>query len=503
MNDKRKQRAGFSDAAATQDRLPPHSPEGEQGVLGCVLLSPADCMEECVKRLKPGSAVFYDERHKLIFEVFAELYGSPEAIDIITVQARLTDRKRLEEVGGLAYLTSLPDTVPSAANLTYYLDIVLEKYAMRLIVNTCTNVRAQVYEFEGPAKELLDRVDRDLARLTETNRNFLGDQMAPQFLKQPNEFAEGAYDHLFREPSKGEPGLELPIGFPLRIRRKEATLVAASDKSGKSTLLSYFALHLAAQEPGVCIASFEEPPRDSLWRLAAQLLGQKHLPDTPTKRGEAASAMAWLNKRFWFYDFLGISDWRDVLDTFRYAAEKHGVWLFVLDSVMRIGIADDDYAQQGFAATAFANFAMKNNSHLFFVMHENKSDAKAKGRIRGSALWSANASNILQLERNQEKVEKVEKVEWQIRNERNQTTPDFEDIKEKEAALGKLRKDWDTRMVLRGQRLMGSNQNAAKRFWFDGGSAQFRDRWEDLPVNWLARWKGTNRTNRTEATHEA
>src|SRR5580658_10151570 len=119
----RRRKAGFSDAAPGVDRLPPHSPEAEQGVLGCVLLSPNDCVGECVEKFKVGSEVFYDLRHRTIFEALVEMYDQREAIDLITLQQRLKNKQRLEEVGGLAYLSSLPDTVPSAANLVYYVDI--------------------------------------------------------------------------------------------------------------------------------------------------------------------------------------------------------------------------------------------------------------------------------------------------------------------------------------------------------------------------------------------
>src|SRR5882762_2240751 len=83
------------------DRLPPHSPEAEQGVLGCVLLSPNECMGECIEKLKAGPEVFYDLRHQTIFSTLAEMYDGREAIDVITLQQRLKDKQRLEEVGGI------------------------------------------------------------------------------------------------------------------------------------------------------------------------------------------------------------------------------------------------------------------------------------------------------------------------------------------------------------------------------------------------------------------
>ena len=83
--------------AGNVDRLPPHSPEAEQGVLGCVLLSPNDCMGECIEKFKPGSEVFYDLRHQTIFETLAEMYDQREAIDVITLQQRLKDKQPLEQ----------------------------------------------------------------------------------------------------------------------------------------------------------------------------------------------------------------------------------------------------------------------------------------------------------------------------------------------------------------------------------------------------------------------
>ncbi len=164
----RRKKAGFSDAAPKVDRLPPHSPEAEQGVLGCLLLSPNECVGECVEKFQAGAEVFYDLRHQTIYEALVEMYDSREAIDLITLQQRLKNKQRLEEVGGLTYLSSLPDTVPSAANLSYYLDIVMEKYILRKMIHTCTEVVGRVYEHEGEVDALLDEVERDILRISET-----------------------------------------------------------------------------------------------------------------------------------------------------------------------------------------------------------------------------------------------------------------------------------------------------------------------------------------------
>src|SRR5882762_953668 len=157
----------FSDAPRL-DRLPPHSPEAEQGVLGCVLLSPNECMGVCIEKLRGGAETFYDLRHQTIFSMLSEMYDRREAIDVITLQQSLKNKQMLEEVGGVAYLSALPDTVPSAANLSYYLDIVQEKYLLRKMIHTCTDVVGRVYDYEGEVDALMDEVERDILRISES-----------------------------------------------------------------------------------------------------------------------------------------------------------------------------------------------------------------------------------------------------------------------------------------------------------------------------------------------
>jgi replicative DNA helicase len=163
-----RRRRSASSESMKADRLPPHSPEAEQGVLGCVLLSPNECMGECVEKFKSGADVFYDLRHQTIFSTLVEMYDSREAIDVITLQQRLKNKQLLEEVGGIPYLATLPDAVPSAANLSYYLDIVQEKFLLRKMIHTCTEVVGRVYDFEGEVDALLDEVERDILRISES-----------------------------------------------------------------------------------------------------------------------------------------------------------------------------------------------------------------------------------------------------------------------------------------------------------------------------------------------
>src|SRR5437763_6544076 len=78
------------------DRLPPHSLEAEQGVLGCIMLSASECLGQCIEKLKVGGEVFYDLRHRTIYEMMVEMYDTKVPIDTITLQQRLKDQQQLD-----------------------------------------------------------------------------------------------------------------------------------------------------------------------------------------------------------------------------------------------------------------------------------------------------------------------------------------------------------------------------------------------------------------------
>jgi replicative DNA helicase len=165
----RQQKSSRADARPTIYRLPPHWPEGERGILGCILISPNECMGECMEKLKGnGAEVFYDLRNKEIFNSLVMMFDERTPIDLITVQQQLKDKQLLDQVGGITYLAQLQDATPSAANLSYYLDIVQEKYLLRKMIHTCTDVVGRVYDYEGDVDALMDEVERDILKISES-----------------------------------------------------------------------------------------------------------------------------------------------------------------------------------------------------------------------------------------------------------------------------------------------------------------------------------------------
>ncbi len=217
------------------ERLPPHSPEAEQGVLGCIMLSPNDCLGESIEKLKAGAEVFYDLRHQTIFSALLEMYDSREAIDVITLQQRLKNKQLLDEVGGLAYLASLPDMVPSAANLAYYLDIVQEKFLLRKMIRTCTEVVTRVYDYEGEVDALMDEVERDILRISESRVQ--SHTATIKELKMTTGLHGGEMIVIAARPSVGKTSLAMNIAEHVSIDQRLPVGVFSLEMTSESLVL--------------------------------------------------------------------------------------------------------------------------------------------------------------------------------------------------------------------------------------------------------------------------
>lgn len=237
-------------------RLPPHSVESEQGLLGCMLLSPNDCIGMFLEKCGEEREVCYDLRHQAILELMVEMYDRKEAIDLITLHQRLKDKNQIESVGGFAYLASLPDATPSAANFCEYLGIVREKATLRALIQTCTGAVAKVYECESTPEALLDEVGRDILRVTE--------QRAESNILPPKERVQRAITLIEKLHANKGALTGLGTGFPdfdkmtTGLHGGEMIIIAARPSQGKSSLAMNIADAVAVeQQAPVCVFSLE------------------------------------------------------------------------------------------------------------------------------------------------------------------------------------------------------------------------------------------------------
>lgn len=147
-----------------QDRIPPHSLEAEQSVLGSIFLDP----ETVVNVLEYLEAIdFYKKSHQLIFDAIVRLYNRNEAMDVVTLANDLENKGQLENVGGLDYLAELAIVVPTAANVEYYSKIVEEKSILRNLIRSATDIVKKGYEEGDELSVILDSAEQNILQVSE------------------------------------------------------------------------------------------------------------------------------------------------------------------------------------------------------------------------------------------------------------------------------------------------------------------------------------------------
>src|SRR5256714_4677098 len=213
-------------------RTLPHSIEAEQGVLGSMLISPREIIAECVEKINEN--YFYIPAHQTIYTVLVRLWNAGQGIDLITFTQVLRDRNLLETVGGASAVTSLFTFLPTAANLTYYLEIVRDKYILRQIIAACTESVRRSFEEQDEVHNLLDEVEQKIFSVGE-------DRFKGQVLTMKDQVMEAieAIEQLY-ERRGGINGIATGFAQVDRItngvHESEQIVIAARPGMGKNAL---------------------------------------------------------------------------------------------------------------------------------------------------------------------------------------------------------------------------------------------------------------------------
>lgn len=243
--------------SATSDRLPPHSPEAEAGVLGCILEAPAEGLNRLAER-RVQPEWFYDLRHQTVFAAMQVLHEKRDVpVDIITLQQFLKDQGKLEDVGGIPFLTTFQAAVAGPTMLPYYLDIVREKFATRRLISTCTELVGKAYEHTGPVDKLLSGAEHEIESLSglllEHREKHIKQVLANEVLPQLEE-------HYTRGKQKLR-GLSTGLTYADKvvrgIRPNYYYVVAARPGDGKTSWAMNVVEHTAAQGLPVGVFTLE------------------------------------------------------------------------------------------------------------------------------------------------------------------------------------------------------------------------------------------------------
>ena len=146
------------------DKVPPHSIESEQAVLGALLLD-WDSMSEVVTTLKPEK--FYSLQNQLIYEALFKLFTKNIKGDTLSLINKLTEDGKLEQAGGTAYIASLTDKVPSSENIEYYANVVKDRATRRDLIKATSEIRSSAFELNQESNLILDQAEKKIFALAE------------------------------------------------------------------------------------------------------------------------------------------------------------------------------------------------------------------------------------------------------------------------------------------------------------------------------------------------
>ncbi len=222
------------------DKLPPQNVEAEKSLLGCLMLDP-DAINKVVDFLLKED--FYKETHQKIYNSIFELFEKREPIDVLTVSSRLRERKHLETIGGVAYLTSLVNAVPTASHILNYAKIVGQKRILRNLIEAGQTIDALAYQETEDVDELVDRAEKKIFSI------------AQKSLTQTFIPVRDTLDETWQridELSKRKGGMRgLPTGFRTLdnvlagLQKSDLVILAARPSLGKSAMAVDIARHIA------------------------------------------------------------------------------------------------------------------------------------------------------------------------------------------------------------------------------------------------------------------
>ncbi len=248
--------------ASNVARREPYSIEAEQSVLGCILISNVVASELC-SRLKKED--FYSGVHKSIFESMQNLINKNQPVDYVTLVSELEKDNKLDAIGGMNYITTLTNAVPTAANYEHYAEIVLQNSKLRDLLNLGNTVVAKSYDNEDP-KDIVEYIEKSLTDIATNKKSGLiqigesADKVISKFediAKNPNAITglKTGYHALDKALNGG-------------LQKGALVLLAARPGVGKTSLAMNIVTNAALDSNAICAVFSLEMPTDQLAQRA-------------------------------------------------------------------------------------------------------------------------------------------------------------------------------------------------------------------------------------------
>lgn len=335
--------SAYYDKPAAHTKLPPHSREAEQSVLGALLVSDR-AWDDVVDRLQASD--FYFSQHRIIYQAMHQLAAKHTPFDVLTVSEILKSQKKLAAIGEEVYLFELANNTPSAANVTAYADIVRERSILRQLIQVGSEIAQSGYDLsDEDSKALLEKAEGQVFAISESHARGTGPVDLATLLVQATE----RIDTL--QQTKGAI-TGLPTGYAdldqmtSGLQDGELIIVAGRPSMGKTAFSMNIAEHVAIKgDKPVLIFSMEMPGDalalrmlSSLGRINQQTVRTGALTDDDWPR--LTSAVSMLSEaNMYIDDTPALSPAEVRARARRLAREYDGIGLIVIDylQLMQMG----------------------------------------------------------------------------------------------------------------------------------------------------------------------
>lgn len=250
-------------------KVPPHSVEAEQSVLGGVMLE-SRAWDQVVDKLREDD--FYRHEHRLIYRALGRLVDQSKPIDVLTLSENLREMHELDQVGGEVYLFELANNTPSAANISAYADIVRERAVLRKMIAAASSIAESAFNSQGRSiTELLDSAERSVFAIGDHGGTGSGPLNVKEYLAKTMD----RIDTLFHS---NNPITGMPTGYTdfdemtSGLQGSDLVIIAGRPSMGKTTFAMNIAEHVAikSQAPTL-IFSMEMPGEAIVMRLLSSL----------------------------------------------------------------------------------------------------------------------------------------------------------------------------------------------------------------------------------------
>ena len=259
-------------------RIPPHSVESEQSILGSILLD-KEAIITVTETIHPED--FYKEAHKIIYECMMKLNNKSEPIDLITLTEELKKQGHLEDVGGISYITSLSTIVPTTSNVKYYSDIVKEKSVLRKLIKVSNDILNLGYDSSIKVEDILEKAEKQIFDISQ--------EKSSEDFRSINSVLMDTYDMIEKLYTNKEEITGITSGFEdlnkktNGLQRTDLILIAARPAMGK-TAFSLNLVQNAALKGNASVAVFSlEMSKEQL--VQRMLSAQSHVELKKIKTG--------------------------------------------------------------------------------------------------------------------------------------------------------------------------------------------------------------------------